>query len=83
MGNGWDFAELDPAQQAMVEETERSLGTDIVMVFRPGSSTWADVERLAEEGFRPVELDAGQLERLRGLEQRLGAVAVAYRHAAP
>jgi hypothetical protein len=82
MGNGWDFADLDPAQLALVVEAERTLETDVVMVFRPGAPSWADVERLADEGLTPVELDESQLECLQGLERQVGGVAVAYRRAA-
>ena len=79
MGNGWTFADLDPDQVALVAETERTLDTDVVMVYRSGSSSWADIERIAAEGLRPVDLDPAQLASLQGLEQRIGAVAVAYR----
>jgi hypothetical protein len=79
MGNGWTFADLSTDQVALVAETERSLGADVVMVFRSGASSWADIERIAQEGFAPDPLEPAQLERLQALERQLGAVAVAYR----
>jgi hypothetical protein len=82
MGNGWTFADLDPDQLALVIETERTLDTDIVMVYRAGAQSWADIERMAEEGLAPVELDPTQLERLQGMERSIGAVAVAYKRVA-
>lgn len=78
MANGWTFAELDPDQVALVEETERTLATDVVVVYRSGAQSWADIERIAAEGLAPGELDAPSLERLQGMERRIGAVAVAY-----
>lgn len=78
MGRGWIFADLDSEQVGLVEDVERSLHADAVMVFRSGAESWADVEALAEEGFVPGSLEAAQLEQLQALERRLGAVAVAY-----
>jgi hypothetical protein len=79
MGSGWTFADLTNDQVNLVTEAERSLGADVVMVYRSGASTWADVERIAEEGLAPDPLEPSQLERLQALERQLGAVAVAYR----
>ena len=79
MSTGWTFAELDARSLALVAEAERTLDTDIVMVYKP--TTWGSVdpETVAEEHLRPVELDASQLECLQGLEVLVGGVAVAYR----
>lgn len=74
---GWRLAELDTAQIALVEQTERTLGADYVLVYsrapRTGSGT------VPGGTLRPVVLDQSRLECLQSLEHRLGAVAVAYR----
>ena len=79
MSQAWTFADLAPEQLALVDEAERTLDTDIVLVFRP--STWGTVdhETLAEQGLHPVDLDPVQLEFLQGMERMVGGVAVAYR----
>ncbi len=81
MGNGWTFAELTTDEVALVADTERSLGGDVVVVYRSGAQSWADVERIAAEGLEPDPLDESSLSRVHELETRLGAVAVAYRRA--
>ncbi len=81
MASGWTFAELTTDEVALVADTERSLGGDVVVVYRSGAQSWADVERIAAEGLEPDPLDDARLARLRDLETRLGAVAVAYRRA--
>ncbi len=79
MAGEWSYAELAPEQLELVEEAERTLGTDVVMAYRP--STWGtvDPEIVSADGLRPVDLGPTQLARLQGLEARVGAVMVAYR----
>ena len=79
MSQAWTYADLAPEQVALVDEAERTLDTDIVMVYRPTRFGTVDEELLAAEGLRPVELDAVQLECLQGLERMVGGVVVAYR----
>jgi hypothetical protein len=79
MGQAWTLADLGPEQLALIDEAERTLDTDIVLVFAPTQWGTVDEEVLAAEGLHPVELDPVQLERLQGVEQRVGGVAVAYR----
>ncbi len=79
MASGWTFAELDTRSLALVAEAERTLDTDIVMVYRPTLWGSVDPDTVAEEHLRPVELEASQLECLQGLEALVGGVAVAYR----
>ena len=78
-GLGWTFAELDTRSVALVAEAERTLDTDIVMVYRPTLWGLVDPDTVAEEHLRPVELEPSQLECLQGLEALVGGVAVAYR----
>lgn len=79
MSQAWTYADLAPEQVALVDEAERTLDTDIVMVYRPTRFGTVDEELLAAEGLHPVELDPVQLECLQGLERMVGGVAVAYR----
>ena len=75
----WHWARLDAERVAQVVEAERTLGTDVVLVYGSGGP---EVDPAATAGLRPTVLDESQLECLRGLEAQLGAVAVAYRLAA-
>jgi hypothetical protein len=74
----WTYAELEPAQVDLILEAERTLDTDVVMAYAP--SQWGTVDPdTVGETLTPVELEAGQLEYLQGLERRVGGVLVAYR----
>lgn len=79
MDQAWTYAELAPEQVALVDEAERTLDTDIVMVYRPTRFGTVDEDLLAAEGLHPFELDPMQLECLQGLERMVGGVVVAYR----
>lgn len=79
MDQAWTYADLAPEQVALVDEAERTLDTDIVMVYQPTRFGTVDEELLAAEGLHPVELDPVQLECLQGLERMVGGVVVAYR----
>lgn len=78
MSSEWSYADLEPEQLALVDEAERTLDTDIVLVYRPSAWGTVDGETVAD-GLRPVDLEASQLECLQGLESRIGGVMVAYR----
>ena len=76
----WTYADLAPDQLALVAEAERTLDTDVVMVFRP--SDWGDVDpdTLLGDDLQPAaDLEATQLECLLGLERLVDGVVVAYR----
>ncbi|HSO01862.1 MAG TPA: hypothetical protein VLS46_05005 [Gaiellaceae bacterium] len=79
MARQWSYAELGPEQLALVAEAERTLDTDVVMVYRPSDWGTVDIERVTADGLRPVELESSQLECLQGLEERVGGVMVAYK----
>jgi hypothetical protein len=79
MSQAWTLADLGPEQLALIDEVERTIHTDVVLVFAPTRWGTVDDEVLAAEGLHPVELDPVELERLQGVEQRVGGVAVAYR----
>ena len=74
----WSFADLAPAQIDLVQEAERTLGTDVVMAYKP--SRWGTVDPDAiGDALHPVELEASQLEYLQSLERKVDGVLVAYR----
>jgi hypothetical protein len=79
MASEWSYAELGPEQLALVVEAERTLDTDVVMVYRPSAWGTVDPEMVTADGLRPVDLEPSQLECLQGLERQLGGVMVAYR----
>jgi hypothetical protein len=81
MASEWSYATLGPEQLELVELAERTLDTDVVMVYRPSAWGTVDPEVVTADGLRPVELEPTQLECLQGLEQRVGGVMVAYRRA--
>ena len=75
---GWNFADLEADEVALVVEAERTLDTDLVMAFEP--SNWGTIDPdTVVEGLDPAELEPSQLEWLQGLERRVGGVLVAYR----
>jgi hypothetical protein len=74
----WSYADLEPAQVELVHEAERTLDTDVVMAYTP--SRWGTVDPdTIGDSLEPLDLDAGQLEYLQGIERRVGGVLVAYR----
>jgi hypothetical protein len=75
---GWNFADLEPEQVALVVEAERTLGTDLVMAYEPSAWGTVDPESIGER-LDPAELETSQLEYLQGLERKVGGVLVAYR----
>jgi hypothetical protein len=74
----WSFADLEPAQIDLIHEAERTLGTDVVMAYKPGQWGTVDPDAIADT-LRPVDLEASQLEYLQGLERKVDGVLVAYR----
>ena len=72
----WTWARLDAQTIALVEETERAIGVGFVVVYTPGDPR-RDVP--ASLPLQAAPLSQAQLERLRGLEAKVGGVAVAYR----
>ncbi len=74
----WKWASLDTRGLELVQEAERTIGADVVLVYAEGGPR-ADGRQLAD--LKPAPLNASQLECLQGMEQQLGAVAVAYQRA--
>jgi hypothetical protein len=75
---GWNFADLEPEQIALVVEAERTLDTDLVMAYEPSAWGTVDPESIGDR-LDPAELETRQLECLQGLERMVGGVLVAYR----
>jgi hypothetical protein len=71
----WRWASLDEQGLELVQEAERTIGADVVLVYAEGPPR---TDGRLREGLRPAQLDETQLDCLQGMEQRLGAVAVAY-----
>lgn len=71
----WTYARLDARGIELVEEAERTLGADVVVVYVEGDPR-RDLP--ASLPLAAAALDESQLECLQGLESQLGAVAVAY-----
>jgi hypothetical protein len=74
----WKWATLDEKGLELVQEAERTIGADIVLVYAAGAPR---TDGRTREGLRPATLDDSALECLQGMEQQLGAVAVAYHRA--
>ncbi len=72
----WTWARLDAAHLALVEETERAIGADFVVVYAPGDPRR---DMPASLPLQPYPLTETQLEELRSMEAEVGGVAVAYR----
>jgi hypothetical protein len=72
----WTWARLDPARLALVEETERAIGADFVVVYAPGDPRR---DMPASLPLAPAPLSDEQVEQLQRLEARVGGVAVAYK----
>jgi hypothetical protein len=76
--NGWTWAKLDDDQMQLLAEAERSLGAEYILVYKP---TGRSSSRAVEANVRKLsaaQLNESQMECLRGLEEQLHAVAVAY-----
>ena len=75
-GQTWTWARLDPAHLALVEETERAIGADFVVVYAPGDPRR---DMPASLPLAPAPLTDAQVAQLRSLESKVGGVAVAYK----
>lgn len=75
---GWNYADLEPEQLALVIEAERTLDADVVVAYEPSAWGMVDDESIPP-GLEPAGLEASQLECLQGLERMVDGVLVAYR----
>jgi hypothetical protein len=75
---GWNFADLEADQVALIVEAERTLDTDLVMAYEPSAWGTIDPDTVGQE-LDPADLEPSQLEYLQGVERMVGGVLVAYR----
>ena len=75
-GQTWTWARLDPARLALVEETERAIGADFVVVYAAGDPRRDMPVSLP---LAPAPLSDEQVAQLQKLEAKVGGVAVAYK----
>jgi hypothetical protein len=74
----WAFADLEPPHVDLVREAERTLGADYVVAFQRRTDTDAEPPTPPPQ-LAPAPLDESRLDCLRGLEDKLNVVLVAYR----
>ncbi len=77
----WKWANLTEEQLTLVALAEQTLDVDYVLLYQ-SDTPMPEPSRGALQGLRPARMNDSQLECLRGLEQQLGAVAVAYERVA-
>jgi hypothetical protein len=82
MAKRWRIAELSGEQIRMVEEAEKGLGADYLVVFEEDQGGTPEIGFLTSGTVAPASLNTSQVECLHGLERALEAVAVAYRRVA-
>lgn len=75
--NKWQWANLSEDQLRLLREAEQSLGADVLLAFQ-GASEAPNGER-SLSGLQAATLNDSQMECLRGTEDRLSAVVVAYK----
>lgn len=78
----WSWARLNREQLGDLDEAERTLGADILLAFRQGPTEEIHPGQGVGQGLRFSHLNPSQVERLNGLEKKIGAVVVAYQKAA-
>jgi hypothetical protein len=71
----WKWANLNNEQMNLLSEAEKTLGADYLLVYQPGEARDMDAQ---SSQLSVAQLNDSQLECLRGLENRLDAVVVAY-----
>jgi len=76
----WIFAKLDNDQLELIKQGEAALGVDYLLAFRQDESARPGNIGLILEGLTAASMDDSEIECLEGLELRLQAVVVAYKH---
>jgi len=76
--NEWTWAALTPDELTLVSEAERTLGATYVLAYQPAAPAAAAPVEAYLQDVQAARLSESQLECLRGLEQQLDAVLVAY-----
>ncbi len=76
----WNWAKLSDEQLRLLKDAERTLGADILLAFQSGGEAGNTDRQLPS--LQAADLNESQVECLRGTEDRLASVVVAYKHAA-
>jgi hypothetical protein len=73
------FARLGPDQLSRLTEAERTLGADVLLAYEPAAAGGAAQPGQSPAGeLSAASLSESQIECLRGLENSLGALVIAY-----
>ncbi len=78
----WSWARLNREQLGDLAEAERTRGADILLAYRPSQKAEFQPSQFMNQGLRVTSLNPSQVECLNGLEQKIGAVVVAYQKTA-
>lgn len=76
--NTWTWANLSSQQRQMLAEAEKALGTDYLLAFQHPDSAASNSVGTPPNTIQAAPLSDSQLECLRGLEEQLHTVVVAY-----
>ncbi len=76
--NTWTWANLSAQQRQMLAEAEKSLGTDYLLAFQHPDSAASSTVHTPPSNIQAAPLSDSQIECLRGLEDQLHTVVVAY-----
>ena len=76
--NTWTWANLSSQQRQMLAEAEKALGTDYLLAFQHPDSAATSSVVTPPNDIHAAPLTDSQLECLRGLEEQLHTIVVAY-----
>jgi hypothetical protein len=71
----WKWAKLSEEQLGFLQEAERTLGAGILLAYQASEAAGGAA---SEPGLKASRLNESQVDCLRGTENRLNAVIVAY-----
>lgn len=77
----WTWANLTAVQRQQVTDAEDTLGADYLLVYQPSQQRSPQSAGTLAGELHIATLTPSQLECLKGLEDQLQAVVVAYRRA--
>jgi hypothetical protein len=76
--NAWTWANLSSQQRQMLAEAEKALGADFLLAFQHPDASASNIVNTPPKNIEAAPLTDSQLECLRGLEEQLHTVVVAY-----
>jgi hypothetical protein len=81
--NDWNWAKLDGDKIKALNEVEGFLGDEhILLAYQPVKQTSTLPPKVQVVDYTFANLNPGQLDRLKKLEQQIGSVIVAYTYVA-